>query len=113
MHFLYYAEDNVIPKATTEANTKLSSTINSIEEMLLDVRDIVPKASIYAQNLDEKSMELESLLTNTRNLTGVRAASVYQNIANNINEAREFAQDASKSADNATNLVKFPFSYRY
>ncbi|XP_011495348.1 PREDICTED: laminin subunit alpha [Ceratosolen solmsi marchali] len=100
-----HMKNNVIPGATTQANQKLSDTIDSVEEMLLDVRDLVPKANIYAQSLDQKSIELESLLTNTRNLTGVRAASVYQNIANNINEARLFAQEASKSADNATNLV--------
>lgn len=77
--------------------------------MLLAIVNEAPRAVTHANELNSKSMDLEALLTNTRNLTGVRAASVYQDISNNIATARELANEALKSADNATNLVQYHY----
>ena len=102
-------ESHVTPGQPTEASEKLAEAIDLNNRTLLDVQDEVPKAIKYAQDLNMKSMELEALLTVTRNLTRVRAASVYQDIANNINAAKQLAEDAVKSVDNATNLVRLDF----
>ncbi|XP_031783644.1 laminin subunit alpha [Nasonia vitripennis] len=97
-------KSNEVPGMPSEASQRLSETIDSNNVMLAEVKKEVPEAVAHAQELEHKSYELENLLTDTRNLTGVRAASVFQDIANHMNEAKQFAEDAAKAANNATAL---------
>lgn len=101
-----FLETNVIPGASTEPNQQLSDVIDKNEKELKEVRSEVSKAIAHASDLNQKSLSLEQDFADTRNLQGVRAASVYQNIANDIQDARRFAEEADKAADNATTMVK-------
>ncbi|XP_014209765.1 laminin subunit alpha isoform X2 [Copidosoma floridanum] len=99
-------KNNVKVGTETEENQKLSDALADNDQLILSVVvDIVPKAVAHSRDLEAKSLRLESLLTNTRNLPGVRATSVYENMANNMRDALQFAEDASKAATNATSML--------
>lgn len=72
-----------------------------------ELRGEVRKAVDHANDLEEKSLSMDRGLTQTRGLTGVRAASAYEDIVKSITDAKKFAEEASRAADNATTLVRF------
>ena len=110
----FLTENRITPGALTEASQKLNEMIDTNDLILQkEVVEFVPTAVNHARELDYKSKQLEELLTVTRNLTGVRAASAYQDIATSIDQAKEFAADAMKAAENATLMVKSIFQQFY
>ncbi|KAJ8668735.1 hypothetical protein QAD02_010398 [Eretmocerus hayati] len=95
--------NEVFPDEPVDENQKLSELVDKNANLLNDLEGEVLRAAGHAQALESESQRLEQVLTKTRNLTGVRAASAYQGITNDITLAEEYAKDAYKSANNATN----------
>lgn len=98
--------DTVTPGISTDANKQLSEIIDKNNNELREVGDEVSKAIEHARELSDKSLSLDQDFADTRHLTGVRAASAYQDIANDIENAKKFVEEAFKAADNATKMVK-------
>ncbi|KAL7292410.1 hypothetical protein TKK_0013999 [Trichogramma kaykai] len=100
------ANTSMKPGDKPELSEQLDNLIKENEDMLVNhLREDVPKARKHAQEMNEKSIQIEDLFTNTRNLTGVRAASAYQDIVNSIEGARNFAEDALRSVESATTMA--------
>jgi hypothetical protein len=79
--------------------------------MLLNLGELVIKAEEHAKYLYNRSLELDSLLTDTRNTNAVRAVSAYRDIETAIQAAKDAADDAMIAAENATALVKSSIYY--
>lgn len=102
--FFIFLENSL--ESEMETHQRLNELTESNEkELLQGLADIVPRAKNHSILLNDKSLTLESLLINTRDLSGVKAASVYENIANSMKTALQFADDAAKAAANTTNMV--------
>lgn len=71
----------------------------------MNVLDVVKSAKNHSESLFLYSLELDSILTDTRNTSAVRAASAYKDISETIKGAHQAALDALAAADNATKLV--------
>ena len=103
--YFYIVESEVQGEPLTEAAKQLSDVIDSrvkpLEEMSLEAPEIMK----YAHDLERKAMQLESMFTNTRNLSGVQASVVYEDISKNLNAAMQYSTDAVRAANNATILV--------
>lgn len=74
--------------------------------MLIDLAEPIQKAHTHAAYLNNHSLELDSLLTDTRNTNAVRAVSAYRDIETAIQAAKDAADHAIIAAENATSLVK-------
>lgn len=74
--------------------------------MLIDLVDPIQKAHTHAGYLYNRSLELDSLLTDTRNTNAVRAVSAYRDIETAIQAAKDAADHAIIAAENATSMVK-------
>lgn len=73
--------------------------------MLFDLAELIQKAQAHAAYLYNRSLELDSLLTDTRNTNAVRAVSAYRDIESAIQAAKDAADHAIIAAENATSLV--------
>ncbi|XP_015602424.1 laminin subunit alpha [Cephus cinctus] len=87
-----------------DSTLKLNETIFSNDQMLVDVLKPVQNAKDHADSLYQRSLELDNILTDTRNTTAVRAVSAYKDIEEIIQQARQAAEDAHQAANNATEL---------
>lgn len=86
--------------------TQLNNTIVHNDQMLFDLAESVQKAHSHAEYLYNRSLELDSLLNDTRNTNAVRAVSAYRDIEIAIQAAKNAADDAIDAAENATLLVR-------
>lgn len=84
--------------------SQLNQTLSQNDQELLDVLTPVEKADGHAENLYVLSLELDNVLTGTRNTSAVRAVSAYRDIEKAIQEASDAASEASQAANNATAL---------
>ena len=82
---------------------RLRNTIERNNQELLDIVDIAGRAQEHAETLYHQSLELDNVLTDTRNTSAVRAVSAYQEIDQTISSARQDAAEALQAANNATN----------
>lgn len=98
---------------STESNTlqevviRLNDTILQNDEMLSDLKDSLEKAHNHAESLYSHSLELDNLLTDTRNTNAVRAVSAYRDIEMAIQVANNATLDAVYAANNATASVSY------
>ncbi|CAK9798131.1 Laminin subunit alpha [Anthophora quadrimaculata] len=83
----------------------VNSIILENEEMLENLITPVQNAYVHADHLYNRSLELDSLLTDTRNTDAVKAVSAYRNIGTAIEAARNAALDANKAVNNAAALA--------
>ncbi|XP_070151389.1 laminin subunit alpha [Polyergus mexicanus] len=83
---------------------QLNNTIAHNDQMLFDLTEPVQRAHSHAAYLYNRSLELDSLLTDTRNTNAVRAVSAYRDIEIAIQAAKDAADDAIIAAENATLL---------
>lgn len=94
-----------------DATAQLNKSIIDNDDMLFELGEPVMKAHNHAAYLYNRSLELDSLLTDTRNTDAVRAVSAYRDIVNAIQTARDAADDAMLAAENATALVRSSIPY--
>jgi len=73
--------------------------------MLRELVQPVLEAHKYAAFLYNRSIELDDLLTDTRNTDAVRAVSAYRDIETAIQAARNDTDAALIAIDNASSLV--------
>lgn len=90
-----------------DAIAQLNNTITQNDQMLMELAEPLEKAHAHAEYLYDRSLELDSLLTDTRNTDAVRAVSAYRDIETAIQAAKDAADDAIIAAENATSLVKY------
>lgn len=106
--YLEEADRNVAMLKLSDAEDTsgmLNFTITQNDQMLLDVADVAQQASDHATQLYSRSLDLDDLLTDTRNTDAVKAVSAYRNIWTAIEATREAAADAIDAANNATALA--------
>ncbi|XP_034947491.1 laminin subunit alpha [Chelonus insularis] len=84
--------------------TRLNDTLNQNDDELLEVFTVVTEADKHAQGLYILSLEIDSVLTDTRNTSAVRAVSAYRDIERAIKEATDATYEAVQAASNATAL---------
>lgn len=89
-----------------DTTTQLNNTIIHNNQMLFDLAESVQKAHSHAAYLYNRSLELDSLLNDTRNTNAVRAVSAYRDIEIAIQAAKNAADDAIDAVENATLLVQ-------
>ncbi|XP_017881365.1 laminin subunit alpha [Ceratina calcarata] len=82
----------------------LSKTILENDDMLLEIVQTEQSARDHADYLHNRSLDLDSLLTDTRNTDAVKAVSAYRNIGTAIEAASKAASEAVDAANNATLL---------
>ncbi|XP_015117099.1 laminin subunit alpha [Diachasma alloeum] len=87
-----------------EAFSRLTETLDHNDDGLYDILDTVQRATDHAEDLHRLSLELDDVLTGTRNTSAVRAVSAYRDIETAIQVAKEAANEAVEAANNATNL---------
>lgn len=97
-----FSETNVIGDTAAQLN----NTIVHNDQMLSDLTEPIRRAQSHAAYLYNRSLELDSLLTDTRNTNAVRAVSAYRDIEIAIQAAKDAANDAMNAAENATLLVR-------
>lgn len=102
MKIFSISETNVVGDTVAQLN----NTIAHNDQMLFDLAEPVQKAHSHAAYLYNRSLELDSLLTDTRNTNAVRAVSAYRDIEIAIQAAKDAADDAIIAAENATVLVR-------
>ncbi|XP_054012773.1 laminin subunit alpha [Hylaeus anthracinus] len=90
--------------AMDESMDTLNATIIENDLMLVELVEPVQNARDHAEYLYNRSLDLDDLLTDTRNTDAVKAVSAYRNIGTAIEEAHEAAADAIDAANNATGL---------
>ncbi|KAK0176557.1 hypothetical protein PV328_000678 [Microctonus aethiopoides] len=93
---LYEAEENLF--------FQLNGTLNENDQNLLNVLGTVDEAVKHAEDLYLRSLELDNVLTGTRNTSAVRAVSAYRDIEEAIEKARNAAIEAVQASNNATEL---------
>ncbi|EGI60824.1 PREDICTED: laminin subunit alpha [Acromyrmex echinatior] len=106
--FLNHAKINIdLLRTNTDSDVidRLNNTIALNDEMLIDLAEPVQKAHAHAAYLHNRSLELDSLLTDTRNTDAVRAVSAYRDIEIAIQAAKDAADNAIIAAENATSLT--------
>lgn len=102
MKIFSFSETN----AVGDTAAQLNSTIVHNDQMLFDLAEPIQRAHSHAAYLYNRSLELDSLLTDTRNTNAVRAVSAYRDIEIAIQAAKDAADDAINAAENATLLVR-------
>lgn len=105
--FLHEAAQRIEDLRRNEIDTaaeKLRGTIERNDQQLIDIDLIVEQAQDHATNLYSLSLDLDNVLTDTRNTSAVRAVSAYRDIDETIREARKDAAEASQAANNATTM---------
>ncbi|XP_029032401.2 laminin subunit alpha [Osmia bicornis bicornis] len=90
--------------AIDDSTEILKRTIMENDQQLVDLIVPVQNAHDHAERLYNRSLDLDSSLTDTRNTDAVKAVSAYKNIETAIQAAREAADDAMDAAENATSL---------
>lgn len=75
--------------------------------MLADSLDDVLRAKSHAEGLYELSLQMDNILTDTRNTSAVRAVSAYRDMLDNIGKAKLAADESREAVKNATDLVKY------
>lgn len=101
------ADNNVailMRDAMDDSARTLNATILQNDQMLVNLTDPVQKAHDHAEYLYNRSLDLDSLLTDTRNTDAVKAVSAYRNIGAAIEAAREAAANAIDAVNNVTYL---------
>lgn len=88
-----------------DLRSNLDQIIADNDQSLIDVDGLARDAKAHAEQLYQHSLDLDSLLTDTRNTSAVRAASAYKDITETIHAANQAAEDAVSAANNATELV--------
>jgi len=99
---MFFLETNTV----SDAAGRLNNTIALNDEMLIDLAEPIQKAHTHAAYLYNRSLELDSLLTDTRNTNAVRAVSAYRDIETTIQAAKDAADNAIIATENTTSLVK-------
>lgn len=84
----------------------MNNTIAVNDELLIDLAEPVQQAHSHAAYLYNRSLELDSLLNDTRNTNAVRAVSAYRDIETAIQAAKDAADNATIAINNTTSLVK-------
>lgn len=102
MKIFSFSETN----AVADTAAQLNNTIVHNDQMLFDLAEPIQRAHSHAAYLYNRSLELDSLLTDTRNTNAVRAVSAYRDIEIAIQAAKDAADDAINAAENATLLVR-------
>lgn len=102
MKIFSFSETN----AVGDTAAQLNNTIVHNDQMLFDLAEPIQRAHSHAAYLYNRSLELDSLLTDTRNTNAVRAVSAYRDIEIAIQAAKDAADDAINAAENATLLVR-------
>lgn len=74
--------------------------------MLINLTEPNQNAHDHAAYLYNRSLELDSLLTDTRNTNAVRAVSAYRDIETAIQAAKNATDYAIIATENTTSLVK-------
>lgn len=97
------SETNIVGDTAVQLN----NTIAQNDQMLIDLAEPLQKAHTHAKYLYDRSLELDNLLTDTRNTNAVRAVSAYRDIETAIQAAKDAADDAIVAAENATSLVRY------
>ncbi|XP_023289722.1 laminin subunit alpha, partial [Orussus abietinus] len=85
---------------------RLNETIFNNDQQLIDVFDLVSKANVHSQDLFVHSLQLDDLLTDTRNTSAVRAVSVYRDIVEAIQMAKQAANYAEAATQNTKELTE-------
>lgn len=104
---------------STESNTlqqvvmRLNDTILQNDQMLNNLGDSLHRAHDHAESLYSHSLELDNLLTDTRNTNAVRAVSAYRDIEMAIQVANYAALDAVYAANNATASVSYQYIHYF
>jgi len=93
-----FLEENAVNETTT---TPLDDNIRKNDDLLRDLVDPVEKAHRHAARLYNRSIEMDALLTDTRNTDAVRAVSAYRDIETAIQAARNDTDAALIAIDNA------------
>lgn len=91
--------------AIDQTNTQLNATILQNDDELRKLVEPVQNAQSNAARLYNRSIELDNLLTDTRNTDAVRAVSAYRDIETAIQAARNDTDAALIAIDNASSLV--------
>lgn len=86
------------------AAERLGDAIYNNDQDLLDVSASAEQARQHAESLHELSVDLDDVLTDTRNTSAVRAVSAYRDIDETIGAARKNAVTALQAATNATTI---------
>lgn len=94
-------ETNAVSKTASQLNSTIVDNDNELKNLV----ELVPKAQEHAEFLYNRSIELDSLLTDTRNTDAVRAVSAYRDIETAIQAARNDTDAALIAIDNASSLV--------
>lgn len=100
--FFFSLETNTI----SDVADRLNNIIVQNDKMLINLTEPNQNAHDHAAYLYNRSLELDSLLTDTRNTNAVRAVSAYRNIETAIQAAKNATDHAIIAAENATSLVK-------
>lgn len=106
--FLNQAKDNIELiqiNDINDATNQLNYTKEENDKMLKETEPVRLKAHVHAAYLYNRSLELDSLLTDTRNTNAVRAVSAYRDIETAIQAAKDAANNAIIAAENATLLT--------
>lgn len=93
-------KNNIIDNSTDTLN----KTIAENDQLLIGLVIPVQDAQDHAEHLYNRSLDLDNLLSDTRNTNAVKAVSAYRNIGTAIEAARKAAIDAHEAAINATEL---------
>lgn len=93
-------KNNIIDDSTDILNKTIAENDQLLIGLVIPVRD----AQDHAEHLYNRSLDLDNLLTDTRNTNAVKAVSAYRNIGTAIEAARKAAIDAHDAAINATEL---------
>lgn len=93
-------KNNIIDDSTDILNKTIAENDQLLIGLVIPVRD----AQNHAEHLYNRSLDLDNLLTDTRNTNAVKAVSAYRNIGTAIEAARKAAIDAHDAAINATEL---------
>nr|XP_031828013.1 laminin subunit alpha isoform X2 [Nomia melanderi] len=91
--------------AADDPTETLNATILQNDQMLVDLLAPVNQAYSHAQNLYNRSLDLDSLLTDTRNTDAVKAVSAYRNIGVAIEAAHAATMEALDAVNNVTHLL--------
>ncbi|XP_012267208.2 laminin subunit alpha [Athalia rosae] len=98
--FIYALKEDI----GKDTRLRLNETIYNNDQELVNVLDLVETATNHAEELYQDSLDLDSILTDTRNTSAVRAASAYKDISETIGAAYQAALDAVNTAKHATEL---------
>lgn len=95
------------PQSLERENTILNETLENNFKELSAIEDLVPQVQQHAEDLSQEAQRLDSLLTETRNIStnAVRAGKAYANIVTAVDEAHAAAVSGIEAATNASELL--------